>query len=86
MATLQVRNLDDKVYRKLKAKAAAEHRSLTQHVMAVLEEHVNKPEPRANQARLADLAGAWKDDRSAEEIIRNIRASRRSGHRPKVEF
>ncbi len=87
MATLQVKNVDDKLYRRLKANAAAEHRSLSQQVLAIIEEHLkqaaNPPIPRP----ITDFIGAWKnDERSTEEIIRDTRASRRTGHRFKVKF
>jgi plasmid stability protein len=37
MPTLQVRNLPDHLYHRLKSEAEKEHRSLTQEVVAVLE-------------------------------------------------
>jgi len=83
MATLQVKNFDDKLYRALRRRAKRNHRSVSQEATRVIREGLDRPE--AGEAtgfrRLLDFAGTWKDSRSAEEIIAEIRKSRRNSRR-----
>lgn len=44
MATLNVKNLPDGLYRKLKARAKKEHRSVAQEVTHILSKAVEEPE------------------------------------------
>jgi plasmid stability protein len=44
MATLNIKNLPDALYRKLQARAKREHRSVAQEVTHILEEALEKPE------------------------------------------
>lgn len=41
--------------------------------------------PRRFSQAFLDLAGSWEDERSTEEIIRDIEESRRSTDRPVIE-
>ena len=53
MAVLQIRDLPDHVYEKLKAEAAREHRSLAQQAVAVLERALSlEPSPKTRRERL----------------------------------
>jgi len=45
MATLIVKNLPDRLYRKLKARAKREHRSVTQEIRALLTEALDSAAP-----------------------------------------
>ena len=60
IATLNIKNLPDPLYRRLKARAAKEHRSLAQQVTHMLEEALREPEPLS----ILELQGlgkeAWK--------------------------
>ena len=56
MATLNVKNLSDPLYRKLRARARREHRSISQEVTRILEQAVAEPEPLS----LLDLKGLGK--------------------------
>lgn len=45
MATLNIKAFPDDLHRKLKARAEREHRSVTQEVVHLLSECVERPEP-----------------------------------------
>jgi len=53
VATLNIKNLSDALYRKLKARARKQHRSVSQEVTRILEEAVASSEPLS----LLDLEG-----------------------------
>lgn len=82
MATLQVRSIDDQLYKALGKMAARDHRSISQQVIAILKEHISQParHTTATEDFLA-LCATWKDNRTAEEIVTEIRSSRKSGTR-----
>lgn len=74
MATLQVRDIDERLYTTLKNAAKRQNRSVSQEVVTMLQTHLNavqKPVANATLEFLA-LSGAWKDDRTAEEIIEAV--------------
>lgn len=83
MAVLQVRDMDDRLYEILKNKARIKHRSISQEVVRMLEKQLAQPDTsRLDQTEaFLDLCGAWQDDRSAEEIIDDIRSSRIASQR-----
>lgn len=81
MANLQVKGVDDDFYESLKALAGAENRSVSQQVLLILREYLAK-ESAVRAARtpaevLLELAGSWDDERSAAEIVDDLRRSRR---------
>jgi len=83
MATLQVRDIDEQLYKTLKNAAKRQNRSVSQEVVTMLQTHLNsvqKPMANATLEFLA-LSGAWKDDRTAEEIITDIRSNRNQSNR-----
>ena len=57
MATLNVKNLPDALYRKLQARAKRERRSVAQEVTQILSEAVETPK----STSLLDLRGLGKD-------------------------
>jgi len=83
MATLQVRDIDNKLYEMLKRHAQQEHRSLSQQVVRILEH--NLPDARHSAIDATEefirLSGSWQDKRTANRIIRDIRAHRKSSPR-----
>ena len=86
MSTLQVKGIDDGLYRALAARAAQDNRSISQEVVTIIQEFLNKPagDPRQATEQFLALAGAWEDERSAEQVIADIRRSRRRGNRFKI--
>jgi hypothetical protein len=70
MATLNIKNLPDVLYRKLQARARREHRSVAQEVTVMLRERLEAPQPLS----LLDLQGlgkeAWGGADAAEHVNR----------------
>jgi plasmid stability protein len=85
MATLQVKGMDDRLYEALGARAASENRSISQEVVAIIRQYLATPgkDCRSTGEAILELAGSWQDERSADEIVREIRQSRRFGRRGK---
>jgi hypothetical protein len=83
MANLQVRDIDDRLYSSLKALARKENRSVSQEVVSILERHLANPLVyRDNPTKkFLELSGAWDDERSANEIINELKKSRRVSSR-----
>ena len=83
MATLQVRDLDDRLYNFLKTSARQQNRSISQEVITMIEQYLNSPGTAVANSTLAflSMSGAWKDDRSAEAIIGDIRDFRSPSRR-----
>lgn len=82
MAILQVKGIDDDLYAGLKEMAESENRSVSQQVIHLLRMYLSKREQiersRASGEVLMELSGSWKDDRSAEEIVRELRKARKN--------
>jgi len=83
MANLQVRDIDDKLYETLRSRATQEKRSISQEVIHILEKYLSLPTTfdRNPTDDLLKLSGSWDDDRTAEEIIGDIRQNRRNSRR-----
>ena len=83
MANLQVRDIDDRLYESLRERATREKRSISQEVILILEKYLSRPT--AYDVNPTDeflsLSGAWNDDRTADEIIDDIRKKRRNSTR-----
>ncbi len=85
MATLIIEDIDDDLYKKLSAQAKQNNRSVSKEIVAIIEDRMNHPRLSAQKAteEFLALAGSWKDERPAEEIVADINKSRRSGRRSK---
>jgi plasmid stability protein len=83
LANLQVKDIDDRLYNSLKQRAAIEKRSVSQEVILIIEKYLAAPEQfqRSPTKEFLQLTGSWTDDRSAEEIILDIRQSRENSTR-----
>jgi len=83
MATLQVKGFDDRLYEALRARAAMQNRSVSQEVVTMIRQCLSRPpeDPRAAMSAALELAGTWQDERSAQEIIDEVMAHRRTGRR-----
>ena len=70
MATLNVKNLPDPLYRRLQEQAKRERRSVAQEVVRILERALGEQEPLS----ILELQGmgkdAWKDVDAAEHVER----------------
>ncbi len=76
MANLQVRDMDDNLYKALKALAKREKRSISQEVVYIIERYLSSPKDYYESQTEAFLDLTWKDDRTADEIINDLRSSR----------
>jgi len=78
MATLQVRDIDDRIYNALKQRAKSKHRSLSQEVAHIIEEYLSRPsgDTRKQSEMLLELSESWEGPESADEIIQTIRKNR----------
>lgn len=70
MATLHVKNLPDRLYRKLQARAKRQHRSVAQEVVTILDDVLAEAPPLS----ILDLQGLgkeiWKDVDAADHVGR----------------
>jgi plasmid stability protein len=73
VATLNIKNLPDALYRKLQARARRQHRSVAQEVTHILSQAVESPEPLA----ITDLRGLGKEHWTGD-AARHVDAERRS--------
>lgn len=83
MANLQVKDIDERLYESLRSLATNEKRSISQEVVYILQKYLSKPkefDPDPTDEFL-QLAGSWKDERDADEIIADIRNSRKNSDR-----
>jgi plasmid stability protein len=87
MAILQVRDIDDRLYASLKELAQSENRSLSQEVISILEKYLLNPALFKNNPtrEFLSLSDSWDDDRTADEIIHDIKKKRRNSKRFGVE-
>ncbi len=78
MAILQVRDMDDRLYEKLKFSAKLDNRSISQQVITILQDYFTSVPVKSKNAteEFLKLAGTWEDSRSTEEIIDDVYASR----------
>ncbi len=82
MATLQVRDIDDRLYNFLKSAAKRQNRSVSQEVLTIIENHLNSSVKTKNSTmEFLSLTGAWIDEKSDEEIVKDIYNSRNQSSR-----
>ena len=74
MATLNIKNLPDALYRALKARAKRERRSVAQQVTHMLEEALREPEPLS----ILELQGLGKEVWEGVDAAEHVEAERRS--------
>ena len=83
MAILQVRDLDDRIYENLKRIAQHNKRSISQEVIHIIETYLSNPKMEKNSTEeFLKLAGSWKDERAAEDIVVEMR----KGHSTSKRF
>lgn len=72
MATLNIKNLPDALYRKLQARAKRQRRSVAQEVTQMLSEALQKPRPQS----ILDLRGLGKDEWAGIDAAAHVAAER----------
>ena len=68
MATLNIKNLPDSLYRKLQARARREHRSVAQEVIRILGRVVEEPAPLSIRELRGLGKAAWQDVDAAAHV------------------
>ena len=88
MANLQVRSIDDQLYIALGRRAKMENRSISQEVISILKKHLSSPvsQNEKNTQNFLELCGTWESEKSSEKIVEEIKRSRQTDGRMKVEF
>ena len=78
MAMLQVRDMDDRLYDRLRFAAKIENRSISQQVITILQNYFTSIPVKTKNAteEFLKLAGSWEDSRTTDEIIDDIYSSR----------
>ncbi|HLD78334.1 MAG TPA: hypothetical protein VJB16_04875 [archaeon] len=74
MATLNIKNLPDRIHRKLRERAAARHRSVAQEVTHLLAEALDAAEPLS----ILELRGLGKDRWAGKDAAARVAEERRS--------
>jgi plasmid stability protein len=72
MATLNIKNLPDTLYRKLQARARREHRSVAQEVIHLLSRAVTPPE----EVSIRELRGLGKAGWRARDAVTHVATER----------
>jgi len=83
MATLQVRDIDDRLYDFLKVSAKMQNRSISQEVITIIQSYLNSNQNQNRNSTLEFLAleGAWIDDKNPEDIVKDIKQNRNQSSR-----
>jgi plasmid stability protein len=74
MATLNVKNLSDSLYRKLRERAKRQHRSVAQEVTHILEQALNEAEPLS----ILELQGLGREAWSEADAAGHVEEERSS--------
>jgi len=90
MANLQIKGIQDDLYKKIKEMAASENRSIGQQVLYLIKQYLaNKGTSRTKKSPaqvLLDLSGSWEDNRDADEIVSDIKRGRKNSSKLKKGF
>ena len=90
MANLQIKGMDDELYKELKRIATEENRSISQQTVFLVKDYIAKKQKvrgtKTPAQVLLELTGSWKDDRKTAEIVSEIRTARKNLKRVKRGF
>jgi len=82
MANLQIKKMDDDLYKELKMLAASENRSVSQQVLHYIRFFISRKKMlssvKSPAQTLLSLSGSWLDSRDAESIVTEIRCARKN--------
>jgi hypothetical protein len=82
MANLQIKGMNDDFYAQIKALAGSENRSVSQQILFMTKEYLLKKQQvqtiKMPAQVLLELSGAWEDGRTVEEIIVDLKQSRKN--------
>jgi len=90
MANLQIKGMNDDFYAQIKALAGSESRSVSQQILFMTREYLLKKQQiqaaKMPAQVLIELVGAWEDNRSAEEIVADLKQARKNTAPPREVF
>ena len=90
MANLQIKGIDDRLYEELKELAAKENRSVSQQVLFLIRALISRKKSfqasKSAAQTLLELSGSWHDLRESDEIVGEIRKSRKDSKKLKKGF
>ena len=90
MANLQIKNIQDELYKEIKKLAAAENRSVSQQVLFLVKEYLAKRKQltatKSPAQVLLELSGSWEDDKNAKQIVKEIKSARKSSRKLEKGF
>jgi len=90
MANLQIKNIQDELYEEIKKLAAAENRSVSQQVLFLVKEYLAKRKQltalKSPAQVLLELSGSWEDEKTAEQIVKEIKSARKSSRKLEKGF
>ena len=82
MANLQIKGIEDKLYKELKRMAAEENRSVSQQALFLVKQYLARKKHmgalKTPAQILLDLSGSWEDNRDSAKIITQIKKARRN--------
>ena len=85
MPTIRITGIDEDLYQEIKELAVEENRSVGQQVFFMIKDYLAKKhllsKTKTSAQVLLELSGSWEDERSAEEMIQDIKKARRSSMR-----
>jgi hypothetical protein len=85
MANLQIKGINDDLYKEIKNLAISQNRSVSQQILMLIRQYLSKQHQiertKSPVQVLIDLSGSWDDERPAEKIIEDIKKSRRNSRK-----
>ena len=90
MANLQIKGIEDELYKELKKMAAEENRSVSQQALFLVKEYLARKRHlrtlRTPAQILLDLSDSWEDNRDPAKIVTQIKKARRNSKKLEEGF
>ncbi len=88
MANLQIKSMDENLYKMLREKAKSDCRSIPQEVVSIIKSHLSKPSQSKFISATDTFLGLcenWYEEKDADSIIKDIKISKINFSRFKQE-
>ena len=86
MPTFRITGIDEDLYEEIKELAVEGNRSVGQQVLFMIKDYLAKKhllsKTKTSAQVLLELSGSWQDERSAEEIVQDIKKARLNSRSP----
>jgi hypothetical protein len=69
--------LPDELHGELKKKAINDQKTIKEVITELIYEYISSPKNQTSAKRNTGLCGSWEDERTADEIIKDIKTHRR---------